>query len=1048
VIPQRVTLQGFLCYKERQSIEFDGNATLWMLSGLNGSGKSAIFDAVTYALFGHHRGGGTGAVELINKDSDTMLVEFDFLLDAKVYRAKRSLKRDNRGGARGTQQIFRYESATEGKGSWSAVEDTGQKREFDRWISDTIGLNYDTFTSSVLLLQGKAEKLLDSKPEGRREVLASIVDLERYERLHKQSDDGRKSLEAELKVLNGRLASIRDVTPIEMEEAKGKITEAEEARERSRAEVDRLVALEMQVRWWADFQQRLAAARQRFRRAEAVLLEAPHIEANLTRLTELRLVVPHLQEITIARAGIHESEARTRTLEDQREKMVKQIAGRENSLKQVRERRATFSSLISQDDAELREVSRKLQVCAVQVERLKEYERQEADVARLRVDLERMPGDVPGQVKKARDRFEELNELSRTVPLLTRFQTHRDDLRRAREQETQAVESRTEVRGRGEKCKLEMEGLKKNLDEAAQQSQKARDRAAEARTLHNQARQSLEELSQLDGSSRCRHCGQALTPGHLRDEKGRRSREATETRTRFDEATREQQDAERVESDLRTQFTAAQDAYQKARSDYIEVNEKVKNLQERLSRLLEECGQGYAELPESFRVRVSPDTPADWLTTRYPSVEDLQSLKGEVGGLEPARQALRKAEKLHQDWNGLKAREGLAQENLTRLVRELPANREGVRQEHADLQSREKALHGTIDANKKELQKAERELDTLTRERDRDQAALNKLEAGLTDERLKRDSANRSITSHTKQLPETWQSMAERTTLRELSELSGEQKRLEAEGTDDHAKELQHARMNLDVLRQEQEKLELEASKVPDEARVEPAVLTTRLAETRQTDLLCEEALREVREHKAVLEEYVKQRRQLQEEIRKTEIEWRSSELLAELLGRNRLQLYLVRQAERQVVEYANAVLDRLSGGHLYLKLSGEANGEGASAKALELEAYNRNTGEKPINVAFLSGSQKFRVAVSLALGIGQYASRQHRPIESVIIDEGFGCLDSQGRQVMVQELQNLRSQMRCILLVSHQEDFAEAFTDGYTFQLENGATRVQRFHK
>ena len=98
--------------------------------------------------------------------------------------------------------------------------------------------------------------------------------------------------------------------------------------------------------------------------------------------------------------------------------------------------------------------------------------------------------------------------------------------------------------------------------------------------------------------------------------------------------------------------------------------------------------------------------------------------------------------------------------------------------------------------------------------------------------------------------------------------------------------------------------------------------------------------------------------------------------------------------------------------------------------------------------MAFLSGSQKFRVAVSLALGIGQYASRQHRPIESVIIDEGFGCLDSQGRQVMIQELQNLRGHMRCILLVSHQEEFAEAFANGYKFELNNGTTAVTRFQR
>ena len=144
----------------------------------------------------------------------------------------------------------------------------------------------------------------------------------------------------------------------------------------------------------------------------------------------------------------------------------------------------------------------------------------------------------------------------------------------------------------------------------------------------------------------------------------------------------------------------------------------------------------------------------------------------------------------------------------------------------------------------------------------------------------------------------------------------------------------------------------------------------------------------------------------------------------------------------------ANAVLDRLSGGQLYLRLCGEAGGEGMSSKALELDAYNRSTGDRPINVAFLSGSQKFRVAVSLALGIGQYASRQHRPIESVIIDEGFGCLDRESRPAMIQELQNLRSQLRCILLVSHQEEFAEAFADGYRFELADGATRVTRFQR
>ncbi len=186
------------------------------------------------------------------------------------------------------------------------------------------------------------------------------------------------------------------------------------------------------------------------------------------------------------------------------------------------------------------------------------------------------------------------------------------------------------------------------------------------------------------------------------------------------------------------------------------------------------------------------------------------------------------------------------------------------------------------------------------------------------------------------------------------------------------------------------------------------------------------------------------QRGELGERCKAVDAEFNRYKYLAELLGRDRLQRFLVRKAEKQIVDYANAVLDRLSGGQLFLKLV--IADDNSTEKALELECSNRVTGGSAINVSFLSGSQRFRVAVALALGIGQYASKQHRPIESVIIDEGFGCLDRNGRQVMIQELQNLRGHLHCILLVSHQEEFAEAFADGYRFELHDGATKVSRF--
>src|SRR5277367_4393183 len=107
MIPQCVRLRGFLCYKDEQAVDFSGSPSLWMLSGVNGSGKSSIFDAVTYALFGHHRGGSQSAVELINKESNTLSVEFDFTVDKQLYRIKRTVRRRTSGVA-STQQVMRY----------------------------------------------------------------------------------------------------------------------------------------------------------------------------------------------------------------------------------------------------------------------------------------------------------------------------------------------------------------------------------------------------------------------------------------------------------------------------------------------------------------------------------------------------------------------------------------------------------------------------------------------------------------------------------------------------------------------------------------------------------------------------------------------------------------------------------------------------------------------------------------------------------------------------------------------------------------------------
>jgi exonuclease SbcC len=1048
VIPQRVKLKGFLCYKDEQEISFDGNATLWMLSGLNGSGKSTIFDAVTYALFGHHRGGGQQAHELINKDSDTLLVEFDFLLDGHPYRAKRTLRRNTRGGATSTQQMYRLHKGDNCQGSWVAVEDTGQRRAFDAWVSENIGLNYDTFTSSVLLLQGKAEKLLDSKPEGRREVLASIVDLERYERLHREADDHRKSQEAELKTLSNRLAALPAVTPEQLATVEERIHQAEQQRQQARAEVERLQGLDFQAHGWRDLQARLTQARQRCEEAHRLLVDASAIERDVERLRDLREVLPALHEIASKRMDFHAADIKAKEIAKLRQKMADLLLQRDNALQQARDKRTNIQSLIAVDEAKRREVSIRFRTLTVQLEKLKEYERQGADLDRVRQELARLPAEPAEEISQARLACDALAGLAQTVPVLTRLQTRREELRQARAGEQSAQQTQQAVQTRGKEYAAEVEKFRPQVEEAARALQQANDQATEARTLLQQARDSLRELTQLTGSKVCRHCGQALTEGHLQEEKRRRNAEVSTADQRVQRMQETQKTARTTEQRLREQLAQAEKAHQDARLEYRDCQAQLKQARADVERLQAECTQAYHDLPEGFRAKISPALPADWLATTYPTPSDLNDTRAEANGLQAARKRLQQAEQIQQQWSKLKAQETTSLQNLNRLQSELPSDREWIRREHASLDADEKALEKSLSAKHGHVKEVETEIERLTKDREQCQRQVTGYDTQAKEQDVIQQHAKQVMAKAMKALPASWQPQAEKAGLSDLSVWNTEKSDLEKGQTDQRGKDLQQARLNLDLLEKDRASLEAEQERFPAEAREDPAVIQVRLAEARKTERGCDDELSQARQQRALLDSHRKQRLQIEDDYLATEKELASDRLLAELLGRDRLQLYLVRQAERQVVEHANAVLDRLSGGRLYLKLSGEANGEGSSAKALELEAYNRSTGEKPINVAFLSGSQKFRVAVSLALGIGQYASRQHRPIESVIIDEGFGCLDSQGRQVMIQELQNLRGQMRCILLVSHQEEFADAFSDGYHFELESGATRVRRIQK
>jgi exonuclease SbcC len=1044
MIPRRVKLSGFLSYKGEQEVAFDGSA-LWMLSGLNGSGKSTVFDAVTYALFGHHRGGASNAGELINKDSKALSVEFEFLADGQPFQVRRTLRRDAKGNPKGTQNVYRLDAAS---GRWTPVPDTNLADGFKAWVRDKIGLNYETFTSSVLLLQGRAERLLDSTPKGRAEVLAGIVDLERYQRLHENADAKRKALKAKLEDVQGQVTGVPEVTDLELFAAENRIHEAEEARAAVAREVDRLQHLEFEAKKWAELQARLATLKARWDTAQGLIAESAAIEQAYYRLRDLRDVIPHLLVIQEKQLAVAESErnaGQLQALKDQYEAKKSEV---EQALDVVRKKRASHQKTLMTEEDRLSAVGVRLRELTGQLSQVRLYEEQAARLKQLEAELGKLPKDPEGAARRAQEVLDHRNELGKVVPLLDRFAAARFELREATARGEALGRAEQATREAGEKARRAHAESKAKLDAARHARQQADEAATEARTLFQQAKAAADDFGELEGAKVCRACGQALTPAHWAEEKAKRAKELKAASARHKDATAAQAAAVAAETAARDQFDAADKELTRLREEYRDTRKEWELAGKDVGRLAQECRLAYRSLPDPYRERVSPTEPADWLATVWPTADEQRVLKKEAGDLDAARRQLRDAQEQKSKADKLHAERAAAQDTLGRVKALLPAgDPANLRQQEKDLKAEEEAFTHKVRGTKKLLQENELETERLNREMADVHKALGNLDSQLRVEDAHRAQYRDAIDRAGRLLPEKWRDAALKAGLAEQNKWKAELEDLTRKGTEAKYQELAQTRASVEAMRQDMALAEKEQDAYPPEAR-RPAEEVRALLTAAKTEAAGKEAeLQTAREEKAILDRHRKERERLRARTLELERDLNHWRMLSELLGRDRLQRHLVRTAERQIVDYANGILDRLSGGQLFLRLVGSDDGA-ATERALELEAYNRVTGGSPINVAFLSGSQRFRVAVSLALGIGQYASRQHRPIESVIIDEGFGCLDRNGRQVMIQELQNLRGHLQCILLVSHQEEFAEAFADGYHFELADGATRVTRFQR
>ena len=185
MIPLSVRMKGWMRYRDEQVADF-GGGSLIAICGANGAGKSSIFDAITFALYGLHRLGKMHADQLISQDMDRLSVEFEFDASGQRYLVRRS--RGHKDSER-DQSLWIWD---EGARDWTQVPGTEKEDALKRAIEHIVRLSPEAFTSSFLLQQGAATEFLDADPKPRFDIISSLIGLKEYEALEKRARDAHK----------------------------------------------------------------------------------------------------------------------------------------------------------------------------------------------------------------------------------------------------------------------------------------------------------------------------------------------------------------------------------------------------------------------------------------------------------------------------------------------------------------------------------------------------------------------------------------------------------------------------------------------------------------------------------------------------------------------------------------------------------------------------------------------------------------------------------------------------------------------------------------
>ncbi|NOU92194.1 SMC family ATPase [Paenibacillus sp. LMG 31456] len=208
--PLKLTMTAFGPYKDKEIVDFSElkGHRLFVVSGNTGAGKTSIFDAICFALYGEASGEDRNDSRMLRShfadDQVYTSVDFEFEIKGRTYRVFRQLahvKAGNKGATGDRHELYGIAGGQE-----APLTDRFIISQVDEKLREIIGLTKDQFGQIVMLPQGEFRKLLTSETENKEEILRRIFKTGLYKIVADHLNEKRKQMQQ----ICVELAGIRD----------------------------------------------------------------------------------------------------------------------------------------------------------------------------------------------------------------------------------------------------------------------------------------------------------------------------------------------------------------------------------------------------------------------------------------------------------------------------------------------------------------------------------------------------------------------------------------------------------------------------------------------------------------------------------------------------------------------------------------------------------------------------------------------------------------------------------------------------------------------